>query len=142
MPKVRESEDATKVHGSGDGCRFTATGRGRGLLFDPARISQMSGTPFGSGACCPQRADGITHLKVGPRGHIVGMMGLESVFQQLYALGRRPEEAADAELVGMARKFNYIPDRASVAAEYAAALREAYRGFYSRQKGSRERPAR
>jgi hypothetical protein len=142
MPQVRESEDATKVHGGGDNCRFTATNRGRWLLFDPARVGQMSGTPFGSGACCPQRADGITHVKVGPHGHIVGMMGLDTVFQQLYALDRRPEEATDAELVGMARKFNYIPNRASVEAKYAAALREAYRGFYSRQEQSREHTGR
>jgi hypothetical protein len=102
----------------------------------------MSGLPFGSGACCPPRAEGITYIKVGARGVVVGMMGLETVFRQLYALGRRPDEATDAELVGMARKFNYIPDRAAVEADYAIALREAYARFYARQGSGFEQAAR
>jgi len=97
----------------------------------------MSGVPLGSGACCPPRAEGITYLEIGPRRIKVGMMGLETVFQQLYALGRRPEEATDAELVGMARKSNYIPERPTTEADYAVALREAYARFYARQEKKR-----
>ncbi len=96
----------------------------------------MSGIPLGSGACCPPRAEGITYLEIGPRRIRAGMMGLETVFQQLYAMGRRPEEATDAELVSMARKFNYIPERATIEADYAVALREAYGHYYSRQENA------
>jgi len=49
-------------------------------------------------------------------------------------MNRRPEEATDAELLGMARRFNYIPDRPGIVADYAAALRRAYDAFYARQE--------
>jgi hypothetical protein len=68
---------------------------------------------------------------------MIGMMGLETVFQQLYALGRQPDEAANGELIGMVRKFNYIPASASLEADYTVALREAYARFYARQKAER-----
>lgn len=102
----------------------------------------MSQTRFGNGACCPPQTEGLTYLKVGARGVVVGMMNLDGVFKQLLAVGRRPEEATDAELLGMARKFNHIPDRPTVEADYAVALRQAYRGFYARQEKGRERAAR
>lgn len=79
----------------------------------------------GKGACCPQRAEGVTHLKIGERGIVVGLMGLDTVFQQLYTLGRHPDEVTDEELVEMARKFNYIRQDPGVEADYAAALRQA-----------------
>lgn len=91
----------------------------------------MSEMPPGSGACCLPTVEGITYLKIGPRGAMVGMRGLDAVFEQLYALGRRPDEATDAELVGMARKFNYIPHRAAVESDYALALREGYARFWA-----------
>ena len=72
----------------------------------------------------------------------VGMMNLDAVFKQLFSIGRRPEEATDADLLGMARRFNYIPDRANLEADYAAALRQAYAAFYDRQKGEHESAAR
>jgi len=56
------------------------------------------------------------------------------MFQQLYALGRLPDDATDAELVGMARRFNYIPNWAATETDYALALREAYARFCARQK--------
>lgn len=97
----------------------------------------MSRIYSGSGACCLPQVEGVTYLQVGPNKVILGMMGLETVFQQLQAIGRRPDETADTELVGMARKFNYIPESAAVEADYAAALREAYTRFCARQKQER-----
>jgi hypothetical protein len=91
----------------------------------------MSKIPFGSGVCCPPSVEGVTYLKIGPQQRTVGMMGLETVFQQLYVLGREPDTVTDSELVDMARKSNYIPDGATTEAEYVAALREAYSQFYS-----------
>lgn len=93
----------------------------------------MGKIPFGKDACCLPNLDGVTYLQIGPRGHVVGMMGLEKVFEQLWAMGRRPEEASDAELVGMARQFNYVPNRESVETDYATALRRSYTAFYARQ---------
>lgn len=94
----------------------------------------MNRIPSGSGACCLPNVDGITYIKIGSQGHTVGMMGLDKVFQQLYAMGRRPEDATDDELVGMARRFNWIPEKESVEADYGVALRRAYAAFYDSQE--------
>jgi len=94
----------------------------------------MSDINTGKGGCCPQRAEDVTHLKIGEHGIVVGMMGLGVVFQQLYALGHHPDEVIDEELVGMARQFNYIRHDPVVETDYAAALRQAYTAFYQRQE--------
>jgi len=94
----------------------------------------MNRMPPGSGDCCLPNVDGITYIKLESQGLSVGMSGLDKVFQQLLAMGRRPEVVTDAELVGMARKFNWIPDGASIEADYAVALRQAYAVFYDRQE--------
>jgi hypothetical protein len=91
----------------------------------------MSGKPIGEPCCFPQ-ADGLTHLKVGPRQAVVGMIGLDLIFKQLLALGRLPEEIRDAEIIGMARKSNYISSDLEAETNYAAALREAYAGYFER----------
>lgn len=93
----------------------------------------MDRTPSGDGACCLPNGEGLTYLKVGPRGVTIGMMNLEAVFQQLVTMGRRPEEVVDTELLGAARRFNYIPNRPDIEANYAAALRRAYTTFCARQ---------
>ncbi|GAB4428161.1 MAG: hypothetical protein Kow0031_08310 [Anaerolineae bacterium] len=89
---------------------------------------------FGSGVCCPPSAEGVTYLRIGPQQRKVGMMGIETVFQQLSVLGREPDTVTDSELVDMARKSNYIPEGAIIEAEYAVALREAYAQFCNRRK--------
>ncbi len=90
--------------------------------------------PSGGGACCPPSAKGVTYVKVGAGRDAVGMVGLDDVFKQLAALGRQPQETSDEELVGMARRSNWIPSGAVVEAEYANALRGAYEDFLARQK--------
>lgn len=89
----------------------------------------MSGTPTRGSPCCPQRDDRVTYLKIGERGVVVGLLGLDLIFQQLAALERSPDDTTDAELVGMDRRFNYIPSRAAIEADYAAALVQPMRGF-------------
>ena len=92
----------------------------------------MDGFNAGKGACCPQRAEGVTHLKAGERSIVVGLMGLNTVFRQLHMLGRHPDAITDEELVEMTRTFNYIPDNPGVEADYAAALRQTYALFHTR----------
>jgi hypothetical protein len=94
----------------------------------------MNKTPPGAGACCLPAAEGLTYIKVGPKNHVVGMQNLDVVFQQLYLLNRPPQEASEEELVGMARKSNYIPCKAEIEADYALALRKAYASYYARQE--------
>jgi hypothetical protein len=93
----------------------------------------MNKTPPSSGACCLPASEGLTYIKVGAKNNIVGMQNLEVVFQQLYLLKRQPQETSDEELVGMARKFNYIPRKAEIETDYAAALRQAYASYYAKQ---------
>jgi hypothetical protein len=94
----------------------------------------MNKTPPSADACCLPASEGLTYIKVGPKNHIVGMQNLEVVFQQLYLLKRQPQETSDEELVGMARKFNYIPSKVEIETDYAAALRQAYASYYARQE--------
>ena len=94
----------------------------------------MDKTSAGDKACCLPNGEGLTYLKVGPRGVTIGMMNLDAAFKQLFAVGRRPEEFTDTELLGIARRFNYIPNRPNVEADYAAALRQAYAAFCARQE--------
>jgi hypothetical protein len=94
----------------------------------------MNGLPPNSGACCLPNADGLTYVRIGSQGHTVGMRGLVTIFQQLFAMGRRSEDTTDVELIGMAREFNYIPYKEHVEADYAVALQSAYAAFYAQQE--------
>ncbi len=86
-----------------------------------------------TGACCPKSDGNITQLRLG-EGHTVGIMGLNVVFEQLLAMGRKPDEASDEELVGMVRaQKNYIVSKSEIEAKYAAALRREYASFYARK---------
>lgn len=86
----------------------------------------------GSDGCCLPTAEGITYLKIGPQAHTIGMRGLDLVFQQLSLMQRNPSEVTDEELVGMARRFNWIPEKPAIEADYALALRQAYAAYYAR----------
>lgn len=94
----------------------------------------MDKTSAGNGACCLPGVDGVTYLQVGPRAVTIGLMNLDAVFKQLLAMDRGPEEVSAAELLGMTRRFNYIPDRSGLEADYVAALRRAYAAFCARQE--------
>lgn len=96
----------------------------------------MSSQPLMTGACCLRSDDSITQLRLG-EGHTVGIMGLGAVFEQLWAMGRKPDKATDEELLGMVRaQKNYITSKPKVEAQYAAALRREYASFYARKTGS------
>ena len=93
----------------------------------------MNSQPVVTGACCPKSDDSVTQLCL-REGHSVGIMGLNRVFEQLLAMGRKPEEVTDAELLGMARvQKNYITSKPDIEALYAAALTREYASFYARR---------
>lgn len=93
----------------------------------------MSTQPMMTGACCPKSDDSVTQLRL-RESHTVGMMGLHTIFEQLWAMSRKPEEATDAELLGMVRaQKNYITPKPDIEALYAAALRREYASFYARR---------
>jgi len=93
----------------------------------------MSSQPMMTGACCPKSDDSVTQLRL-REGRSVGILGLNAALEQLWALGRKPEEATDAELLGMVRaQRNYITSKPDIEALYAAALRREYASFYARR---------
>jgi hypothetical protein len=94
----------------------------------------LNQSPSGIEPCCLPSVDGVTYIKVGSRGVTIGMLGLDKVFLQLLEMNRHPDQVTDTELVGMARKFNYIPERETVEADYAVALRRVYASFYAQQE--------
>jgi hypothetical protein len=96
--------------------------------------------PLATGACCLPQASGLTYLQIGPDKRPAGMMNLELVFQQLLLLEHGPEAVSSGELVAMARRFNYIPRKPEVEAQYAGALRQAYAHYCARQVAAREDP--
>lgn len=98
----------------------------------------MGKIPIGTGACCLPNVQGLTYIKVGSKQHVVGMQNLGVIFQQLYLLKRNPQETSDEELVGMARKFNYITSKPQIEADYAAALRQAYASYFVNQEKEHE----
>jgi len=86
-----------------------------------------------TGACCPKSDDSVTQLRL-EEGHMVGIMGLGTVLEQLLAMGRTPDQVTNEELLGMMRaQKNYISSNPNVEAEYAAALRRGYAVFYARR---------
>ncbi|MBN1890736.1 MAG: hypothetical protein JW850_22265 [Thermoflexales bacterium] len=58
----------------------------------------MNGRPTMMGACCPKGDDSVTQLHLG-EGHTVGIMGLNAVFEQLLAMGRKPESWTPATTI-------------------------------------------
>ena len=93
----------------------------------------MSSQPMMTGACCPKSDDSVTQLRL-REGHTVGMMGLNTVFEQLLAMGRTPDQVTNEELLGMMRaQKNYITSKPDIEALYAAALTREYASFYARR---------
>ncbi len=84
-------------------------------------------------ACCPKSDDRVTQLRL-EVGHTVGILDLGAVLERLLAMGRKPEETTDAELLSMVRaQKNYISPDPNVEAKYAAALRREYAIFHARR---------
>ena len=105
----------------------------KGAVRVVCKEDAMSSQPV-TGACCPKSDDNVTQLRLG-EGHTVGIMGLSMVFEQLLAMGRKPDEATDAELLGMVRaQKNYIPSNPNVETKYAAALRSEYAAVHARRR--------
>ena len=96
----------------------------------------MTTGPIMNGGCCPKSDDSVTQVRLDESRHTVGIRGLETVFEQLLAMGCAPTSVTDAELLTMVRAArNYIPSRQEVEARYATALRREFAAFYARRAG-------
>ncbi len=92
----------------------------------------MSQRPGMDGSCCPKGDVNVTQIDLFGDGRTVGLVGLQTVFEQLVLLGRRPEDVTADELVAMVKaQRNYIPDRTRAA--YGAALLREYIAYWTRR---------
>jgi len=74
----------------------------------------------------------VTQIDLFGDGRTVGLIGLQTVFEQLMLMGRRPEDVAAGELVAMVKaQKNYIPDRTRAA--YGTALLREYTAYWTRR---------
>ena len=79
--------------------------------------------------CCGGAGDEIVQLLLGDE--TIGLVGLNQIFEQLYALGRAPEDSVKDELVKMVAAKNYVPPKAE--AEYGTGLLREYKKFCSKK---------
>ena len=77
--------------------------------------------------CCGGGDAEVTQVAIDDRGFTVGIVGLGQVFQQLYAMGRKPETDVSDELLAMVKTRNYVPPSAEE--RYKAALLREYTVF-------------
>jgi uncharacterized metal-binding protein len=97
--------------------------------------SEDSSTPTvvqqADGATC-SCGSGIPVQTLDVLGKQVTLAGLPLIFQQLYEMGRRPEEGAAADILATVKVYNPIP--ASAEADYATALLREYAAYCGKQE--------
>ena len=82
-----------------------------------------------SAPCC-EGSQEIVQIGVGD--DTIGLIALNQIFAQLYALERPPDTSVEDELLQMVAAGNYIPAKAED--EYRLALRREYARFCSTKK--------
>ncbi len=87
---------------------------------------------FGKSSCCGGAPAEVVQVDIFGDGRTIGLIGLRTIFEQLYAMGRTPDVIDEAEVVMMVAAQNYVPAHAE--ASYGAALRREYASFYSRKE--------
>ena len=66
------------------------------------------------------------------RNQLIGLVGLEEIFEELYKSSLRPDEKIKVKLIDSTRKENYIPSR--LEAIYAEALVREYSLYCEKKK--------
>jgi len=65
---------------------------------------------------------------------LIGLIGLDEIFQKLYQTGRKPDESSKQYILSETKKQNYIPK--GIEEKYEQALLREYKSFYiSKEKG-------
>jgi hypothetical protein len=77
--------------------------------------------------CCGGGDAEVTQVAIDERGFTVGIVGLKQVFEQLYAIGRKPQDGVRDELLAMVKTRNYVPPSAEE--RYKTALLREYAAF-------------
>ena len=77
--------------------------------------------------CCDGADAEVTQVAIDDRGFTVGIVGLKQIFEQLHAMGRKPEDGVRDELLATVKTHNYVPPSAEE--RYKAALLREYAAF-------------
>lgn len=83
--------------------------------------------------CCGGQGARVRQIEVA--GFTVGLLGIDSIFEQLYARGRRSENSVGDELLAVVATRNYIPK--GVEEKYKRALLREYASFCEEKKMGR-----
>ena len=75
--------------------------------------------------CCGGQDAPVKQIKVG--GVPVGLVGLDTIFEQLYVMGRSPDDSLGDELLDMVEARDYVPR--SGEEKYKQALLREYASF-------------
>lgn len=81
--------------------------------------------------CCGGQGARVRQIEV--EGFSVGVLGLDSILEQLYAMGRSPEDSIGDELLAMVETRNYVPRGAEE--KYKRALLREYASFCAERMG-------
>ncbi len=81
--------------------------------------------------CCSGPRDEVVQVDLFGDGRIIGLVALNQIFEQLYALGRTPDASVQDELVKMVAAKNYVPPK--VEREYAVGLLREYTKFCAKK---------
>lgn len=92
----------------------------------------MTNKPTKTLPCCLPDSQEITYLMIGPRKATIGIRNLDRIFKQLKDAAVEPENVNGNELIDLVRKYNYIPRKESIEADYANALQNAYATFWKK----------
>jgi hypothetical protein len=84
-------------------------------------------TMWRTAGCCDGRDAEVTQVAIDDTGFAVGIVGLKHVFEQLHAMGRKPEDGVRDELLAMVKTRNYVPPSAEE--RYKTALLREYAAF-------------
>ncbi|MCD4843194.1 MAG: hypothetical protein K8R25_01780 [Methanosarcinales archaeon] len=77
-------------------------------------------------SCCASQDVKRTLVKI--EDAIIGIAGLDQVFEKLYTSKKSPDDIDGIEMVNLASFYNYIPNDKVEA--YAEALMKEYKQFY------------
>jgi hypothetical protein len=94
-------------------------------------VSERGLMMWRTAGCCGGGDVVVAWITIDDKGSIVGVMGLKRIFQQLCAMGCRPEADVCDELLAMVKAHNYIPPLEEE--RYKSALLREYTAFCASQ---------
>jgi hypothetical protein len=86
--------------------------------------------------CCSGPRDEVVQIDLFGDGRTVGLVALNQIFEQLFAMGRASDVSVQDELLKMVAAKNYVPPKAEDA--YRTALGREYAKFCGKKNRLRK----